>query len=165
MTQEKVQVMGRWAVAAWAMLGACVALRAQAPGAAAGWQATAQLLQGYSSNVLLNPAQPSGDATTSLMVDLGRTWTGPGWSFKMAFMPQGRNYARHRELDYVSEAYHQSWTYAAGPHTMLTWSTDLARFPERAGAPQFGGAGVAGVANASQAMSLNNVMSNGTSNF
>lgn len=153
---------GLWLVGA-TLLSLTAGMSAQTP--EAGWQASAQVLQGYSNNVLMVPGQSSPDATTSLVANVGRSWAGPLWNFSLDYMPETRTFARHSALNYLSQALHQEWRYSAGPHTSLTWTSDVARFPERAGAPQFAGAGLAGVAGASQATSLTAVLTRGATQF
>ncbi|HUX66433.1 MAG TPA: hypothetical protein VMV31_02980 [Terriglobales bacterium] len=148
-------------LACGALLGALgVGLRAQAaPAPAPGWQFSGQVQQGFDSNVLVSPTHPESDATTQLLLSLGRKWTGPGWSFSAAYLPEAETFARHTSLGYVAQSYRQDWQYALGRHTRLSWTANAARYPERGGAPGM----AAGGQTANLAMALGSVLSNASS--
>jgi len=148
------------------LLSCCLGLAAQTLPAeqASAWQAAATLTEGVNTNVLLGFQRPKADATTALQLDLGRSWKGPHWDFSATYTPQAMTFARNRSLDYVAHAYHQAWQAATSTKTHMSWSLDYDHYPERGGVPSAEG-GVAGVAGASQALSLQSVLNTLSSNF
>jgi len=142
------------------LLSCCLGLAAQTTPAEqpSPWQVTATLAEGINTNVLMALQKPHADSTSSLQLDLGRSWRGPTWSFIATYHPQAMDFARNRRLDYIAQTYNQAWQLSLGPHTQMSWTFDFNRYPERGGAPQAAGGGVAGVAIASQALGLQSVL-------
>ncbi|MGH9479223.1 MAG: hypothetical protein ACRD1A_08335 [Terriglobales bacterium] len=137
---------------------------AEAPGASS-WQIQAQLSQGYTNNATVSITQPQADATTSLTLQLNRTWAGPHSNFFIQYTPQGMSFAKNTRLDYISQDYLQSWSLDATPHTKLSWTLNANRFPERGGMPGLGISSVGTVAAASQAMDLGTTLTQANSTF
>lgn len=156
--------IGRWG--ALAALGLGVRLWAQAPAAApaGGWQTSAQVMQGFDTNVLLSATNPQGAANTQYQFSLGRNWVGPRSSISVSFSPQGAVYASHSALNYVAESYEQSWTYA-WQHSTLTWLSSVQHMPERASQSLGIGGGAAGAAAGSLSLALATVLTSGTSSL
>jgi len=146
-----------------ALLTAGLAALAQAP--TPGWAFSAQVNQGYSNNVTGELNRSEADATTSLILNLGRSWSTPRSTFSLSYTPEAMNYLRHTELDYIAQAFEQSWEYNATPHTNLTWTSSLQRFPERAGAPQMGVPSLTGIQGASQAQQSGAVLTAGSTSL
>lgn len=142
-------------------------LRAQTPAAGAApaspWIASAQYSQGYDSNVTLASAHPAGDTTSQLALELGGQWQGPRWGFESLFTPTGMAYARHSDLDFISEGYQQTVNYAATPHTKLNWALQAQRYPQRGGMPGGLGGGLGAVIAASQGLGQGSVITTGSS--
>ncbi|MGH9520352.1 MAG: hypothetical protein ACRD2D_11915, partial [Terriglobales bacterium] len=136
-------------------------LRAQTSAAGAGepspWTAALQFTQGYDSNVSLAASHPVGDTTSQLALELGGHWQGSRWGFNALYTPNALAYARHAELDYFGQGYQQDLSFAAAPHTKLTWSVLAQRYPQRGGSPGLLGGGLTAVAGASQGLGLSSV--------
>ncbi|MGH9475598.1 MAG: hypothetical protein ACRD1C_04625 [Terriglobales bacterium] len=133
-------------------------------GGPAGWSLGAQYLQLYDTNATL-AANPVADTSSSLNLDLQGQWQGPRWSFLAMYIPQAAAYARHPELSYFSQSYRQFLTYSAGPHTRLTWNVQAARYPQRAGMPGVGLAGLSGAQSASQGLGMASVLTTGNTSL
>lgn len=124
------------------------------------WQISGQLRESVDSNVLLALQKPKADSSTQLQLALSRTWLGSRWSLAESYVPQATLYGANSKLDYLAQAFNQNLGYNLSPHTRLSWSTNLDRYPERGGAPQAGVAGLAATLSAGQPLAQDLVLTN-----